>query len=140
MWEFIRHILQQCLELSHFSVIVNACYHYQHQFADGGGTYDEVAHHALVTAQVAEGVSVLQGIVAYSIAYLVGDIHLQPALLDGQYFVEGSCDVEPHDVALVLHLLRHLLAGEPALVAESEFQFVTVLLRLGGADNWTDFW
>ena len=54
-------------------------------------------------AQVNERIVVLVGIVAHGVADAVGYVVLQPALLDGQYLVEGVGNVEAYRI--------HLLAG-----------------------------
>ena len=57
LWELICHKLQQLVEALHFGTVVDACHHNQHQFAGRGGAYNKVAQHALVRAQVTEGIA-----------------------------------------------------------------------------------
>ena len=70
---------------------------------------------------------------------LVADVVLQPAALDVKHLVKGPGNVETRSVAVgELGPAVELLAGEPALVRESEFQLVAVVRRCRRAQNRID--
>ena len=86
-------------------------------------------------AQVNERIVVLVGIVAHGVADAVGYVVLQPALLDGQYLVEGVGNVEAYRIHLLVHhILPDLFRREPALVGESKLKLVAVELRFCGTE------
>ena len=106
--------------------------HNHHQFAGRRGAHHHVAQHTLLRAEIDERIVVLVCIITDRIANAVGDVVLQPALLDGQYLVESPRNVEAHGIHLVvLHILLHFLCGEPALVGECKLQLVAIPFRLG---------
>ena len=92
-----------------------------------GVAYDDVAQQSVLFPEVEERYAVLEGIVAYGIAYAVVHVVHQPAFLDGQNLVERPRDMESYAVHVVILESRcHLLSCEPSLVAASELQFVAV--------------
>ena len=65
----------------------------------------------------------------------MGVVH-QPALLDGQYFVECPGDVEANAVhVVILESGCNLLFGQPALVGTAKLKFVAILRCLGRAED-----
>ena len=138
--ELVGHELQDFLHLAAVVVVRHLALQHHHQFARRRGTDHDVTQQAFLRAQVEEREIVGVGIVAHRVANLVGDVVLQPAFVDGQYLVECSRNVESHRVHLVvLHVLLHLLFGEPAFVGERKLQLVAVEARFFRAQNGTKF-
>ena len=77
-----------------------------------------------------------EGIVTNGIADVIVQIVHEPALLDGQNLVEGSSDMEPDAVHVVVSVTGcHLLTGEPSFVTASKLQFVSIFQGLHTAHN-----
>lgn len=97
-----------------------------HPFAGVAATDDDVAQQACLLAQVEEGQAVINGIAVDGVAYVVVQVGHEPALPDGQDFVEGPCDVETYGRGKGYAAL-HVFVGQPLLVAATEVKFVAVL-------------
>ena len=68
-----------------------------------------------------------EAVVFDRVANLVGDVGLEPALVDVEHFVEHAGDVKAQGVHAAELLARsYLLVGEPLLVGEGKLQFVAV--------------
>ena len=82
----------------------------------------------MLTADVVERITPLDAQLADEQAQLVAQLVLQPAALDVQHLVKGPGDVETRRIAVrELHAAVELLAREPTLVREREFQLVAVV-------------
>ena len=57
---------------------------------------DDIAEQASLLAEVEEAQTLLDGVVANLVADLVVQVVHQPAFLDRQNLVEGSCDVKTY--------------------------------------------
>ena len=100
-----------------------------HRFASAlGGAHDEVAQQAGLAYQVVEGQRVPMGVVADEEADLVARLRLQPAVFHVDNLIEPRWRVEAHHLAVVLlRVVVDLLGGQPAVVAEREFELVAVV-------------
>ena len=103
-----------------------------HPFARIATPYYYIAQESRLLTQVEEGQCMLCGIVVDAVAYLVVYIVHEHTLPDGQDLVESPRDVET-DGRSEGDALKHLLAGEPLLVAAPEVEFVAVFPDAGRA-------
>ena len=125
--EAVGHELQNLFHLAAAFVVGHLALQHHHQFARRRGTDHDVTKKSFLRAQVEEREVVRVGIVAYGSANLVGNVVLQPALVDGQHLVERPRNMESHGIHLVVfHILLHLLFRKPALIGECKLQLVTV--------------
>ena len=97
---------------------------------------DDITQQSNLLSEVEERQLVLNGIVAYAVANLIVQVVHEPALLNGQYLVEGSCDVESDGRnVLVQTVIFQLITGQPAFVGTSKVELVAVFLRLDTAQD-----
>ena len=101
----------------------------------------------MLLTQVVEGIVVRISVFENEVADFVAEVVHQPALLDRINLVEGTGDMETDGVLgvallegsdgffFLLRQLGQLLGGEPALVAASELNLVSILLGLHAAHD-----
>ena len=101
---------------------------------------DDITQQSYLLSEVEERQLVRNGIVAYAVANLIVQVVHEPALLDGQYLVEGSCDVESNGRnVLVQTVVLQLETGQPALVGTAKVELVAVFLCLDTAQDGMEF-
>ena len=123
---------------SHF-VLVEEDNH-DHEFASRSGANHESAEEALLIAKVEESEAVGLGVRANFVADLVGNVVLEPALVDIQYLIEHARNVKAYAIELLWAMLfLHILHSEPLAIAESIFEFVAIEISFFGAKDWSDF-
>jgi len=101
----------------------------------------------MLLTQVVEGIVVRICVFENEVTDFVAEVVHQPALLDRVNLIEGTGDMETDGVLgvallegsdgffFLLRQLGQLLGGEPALVAASELNLVSVLLGLHAAHD-----
>ena len=111
--------------------------HHHHQVACRGRTDHQRTDETLLIAQIEEGIPLMREAIGFdAVADPVGNIILQPALLNVEHLVEEGRDVETHTVPGIGRDTRlDLLFRQPFLVGEGELQFVAVEGRLGRAQD-----
>ena len=138
LWECLFEMLHQSHCRCLLVLICPTELHDEHPLARIAVANHHVAEQTLVLAKIVERQVVGIGIVARIVTNRVAEVVHQPALFDRKNLVETARDMEAYAVhVLVLNAALHLLVREPALVAESEFEFVTIELCLLASQNRT---
>ena len=115
--------------------------HDYHQFAGGSSAYHHGAQKSFLASQIEKCQSVFQCITAYFIANFIRIFGLQPAFVYVQYFVKLPWNMKTNCIHGFKHFaIRNFFVGTPALIRESEFQFVAVKFGACRTQNRRYFW
>ena len=115
-----------------------------HPFAAGAIADDDVAQETRLLAEVEERQTVVYGVVADVVTYLVLQVVHQPAFLDGQNLIEGTSDMETNGwhvlqtLALVVRQIADLFFGQITFVGASEIELVAVFSRFHTSQDGTE--
>ena len=126
--------------------MVNVYLDDDHQLTTGTVADNDVTQQTNLSAQVEERYVVMHGIIADVVANLIVQVVHQPALLDRQYLIESTRDMETYGryvlqtLALVLRKCGDLFFCQITLVGTSEVQLVTILLCLYRTEDRTELW
>ena len=114
-------MLQQVFSLFFTTCLVVVELDDNHQFTAGTIADNDIPQESYLCTQVEERDAMRYGVVANVVTYLIVQVVHQPALLNGQYLVEGSCDMEA-DGGRVLYqcFVLQLFAGQPAFISTTE--------------------
>ena len=136
LWKLVGDVLHETQGTFVVALLVIVELHEHHPLARVRVADHDVAKQTVLLAQVEEGHAGVEGIVAYGVAYAVVEVVHEPTFLYRQNLVESSRDVEANAVHVVVdRSCRHLLACEPALVAASKLELVTILASLHAAHD-----
>ena len=106
--------------------------HNEHDFARRSRAHNDIAHETGLLAQIEERIVVINSKLFDSQPYAIGDIVLQPALLDVKHLIKHTGNVESQGIAVGIFLGRsQLLRRKPRFVGEGKFELVTIELGAG---------